>query len=154
MLYEKMKCPFCSFSETKVVDKRDSEEGTTRRRRECMKCGKRFTTYERPEISEIVVIKKDASRETFDRGKVLKGVVRACEKRPIALNVMERLTDEVEGELRSRDMREVTSRRVGEMVMKRLRKIDKVAYIRFASVYREFADLTEFEEEVKKLLRK
>jgi transcriptional repressor NrdR len=149
-----MKCPFCSFPETKVVDKRDSEEGTTRRRRECMKCAKRFTTYERPEISEIIVIKKDGSREPFDRGKVLKGVVRACEKRPIALNVMEHLTDEVEVELRSRDMREVTSRKIGEMVIKRLRKIDKVAYIRFASVYREFADLTDFEDEVKKLLRK
>jgi len=155
MLWLSMKCPFCAFSETKVVDKRDSNDlEVTRRRRECLKCHERFTTYERPDVSEIVVVKKDGTLQPFDRSKLLKGIVRACEKRPIAINLMEKLTDDVEAELRKETSREVSSRKIGQKVMKKLKKIDKVAYLRFTSVYREFNKLDDFEKEVSKLASK
>ena len=150
-----MKCPFCAFSETKVVDKRDStDQEVTRRRRECLKCHERFTTYEKPDISQIIVIKKGGERQPFDRTKVLKGIVRACEKRPIAVSLMEKMTDDIEAELRRETSREVSSKLVGRLVMKKLKKLDKVAYLRFASVYREFEDVDDFEKEVTKLVRK
>jgi len=150
-----MKCPYCGFPETKVVDKRDADGGdAARRRRECLKCNERFTTYERVETSTLTVVKKDGNREEFDREKVLRGIIKACEKRPISREMMDRSVDEIEIELRNGGTKEVTSRQVGEAVMKRLKKLDKIAYIRFASVYREFADLDSFEKELKKLIRK
>jgi len=150
-----MKCPFCGFSETKVVDKRDSAElDVTRRRRECLKCHERFTTYERPDISQIIVIKKDGHTEQFDRAKVLRGIVRACEKRPISISVMEKMADDVESELRKGPVREVYSKKIGQIIMKRLKRMDKVAYLRFASVYREFEDVDDFEREVSKLVKR
>ncbi len=149
-----MKCPFCGFAETKVVDKRDSSDlDVTRRRRECLKCKQRFTTYERPDISQITVVKKDGTTQPFDRAKVLKGIVKACEKRPIAVGVMEKLTDDVEAEIRKEQSRTVTSRQIGEIVMKKLKKLDKVAYLRFTSVYREFGDVDDFEKEMSRLVK-
>ncbi len=150
-----MKCPYCNFEETQVIDTRDTENlESTRRRRECMKCNKRFTTYERVEEADIIVVKKDGRRERFQRQKVLNGVVEACEKRSIPLEKIEKLVDEVESDLRKRDSVEVESKVVGELVMKKLRNLDKVAYIRFASVYREFEDLDRFTEELEKLQKK
>lgn len=148
-----MKCPYCKH-DTKVVDKRESGEShVSRRRRECLKCSRRFTTYERLEEFSLMVVKKDGSREKFIREKLIKGLARACEKRPISLEKIEEIADSIEIELRKKDIREVPSRKVGEMVIKRLRSLDKVAYIRFASVYREFKDVEMFEEEVKKLVK-
>jgi len=150
-----MKCPYCSFPETKVVDKRNSEDlESARRRRECLKCSKRFTTYERVELMDITVVKKDGKRAQFDREKVLRGVMRACEKRPISRETMETLVDSIESEIRNQNDLEVSTQLIGQLVMKRLKAIDKVAYIRFASVYREFTDLTSFEKELKKLLKR
>lgn len=150
-----MKCPFCGFPETKVVDKRDSAGlDSTRRRRECLSCKKRFTTYERPDASRIVVVKKDGRTEPFDRAKVLHGIVRACEKRPIAVSLMEKTADDIEAELRKGYSREVPSREIGNLVMKKLKKLDKVAYLRFASVYREFDGVDDFENELAKLAKK
>lgn len=141
-----VKCPFCS-GETKVVDKRDGED-STRRRRECTSCEKRFTTYERPEIN-IMIVKKDGRREPYSREKIMAGIIKACEKRPVSLDAIERAVDKIEKTIRETD--EITSREIGELIMRELRKIDKVAYIRFASVYREFDDLNAFEREVKLL---
>ncbi|MBI4439213.1 transcriptional repressor NrdR, partial [Candidatus Woesearchaeota archaeon] len=133
-----MKCPYCSNPETKVTDKRDSEEvGITRRRRECLKCEKRFTTYERVEELELAIVKKDGRREQFDRNKLRTGMQKACEKRPISTDVIDKAVDEIEAELRKSEAKEITSKQIGEFVMKKLKGIDKVAYIRFASVYRE-----------------
>ena len=150
-----MKCPYCNYEETQVIDTRDTENlESTRRRRECMKCNKRFTTYERVEEADIIVVKKDGRRERFQRQKVLNGVIEACEKRQIPLEKIEKLVDEVESDLRKRDSVEVESKAVGELVMKKLKNLDKVAYIRFASVYREFEDLDRFTEELEKLQKK
>ena len=150
-----MKCPYCSHEETQVIDTRETENlEATRRRRECLKCNKRFTTYERVEEAEIIVVKKDGKRERFERKKVLDGVLKACEKRDISLEKIEKLVDEVESDLRKRDSVEVDSKVVGEIVMKKLKTLDKIAYIRFASVYREFEDLDRFEEELEKLQKK
>ena len=147
-----MKCPYCGNSETKVVDKRDSDNlDFTKRRRECLKCKKRFTTIERVEMLDIVVIKKDGNRERFDRAKLAAGIMKACEKRPVPVEKIERMVDEIEGELRKKDSLEIPSKVIGELVMKKLKKIDKVAYIRFASVYRKFKDVGQFVKEVKKL---
>ena len=134
-----MRCPFCS-GETSVIDKRDGED-STRRRRECDKCSKRFTTYERPEIV-VMVVKKDGRREAYSREKIRAGMVRACEKRPVSIELIDQSLSKMENTMREKD--EVTSKQLGELVMKELRKLDKVAYIRFASVYREFDDITEF----------
>ena len=148
-----MKCPFCGFAESKVIDSRPAEEGATiRRRRECLACQKRFTTYEIIETLPLVVIKRDGSRQSFDRQKVLRGVIRACEKRPVPLAELERIADEIEQELQNSMEREIRTEDVGEKVMDRLRKVDQVAYVRFASVYRQFKDLDTFMAELNKLL--
>ena len=150
-----MKCPYCGYEETQVIDTRETENlEATRRRRECLKCNKRFTTYERVEGAEIIVVKKDGGRERFERQKLLNGILKACEKRNISLEKIEKLVDEVESDLRKRDSVEVESKIIGEIAMKKLKTLDKVAYIRFASVYREFEDLERFEEELEKLQKK
>ena len=147
-----MKCPYCGFSETKVLDSRESEDSdVTRRRRECEKCSKRFTTYERVEMLDLRVIKKNGNIEGFDRGKILKGVLKACEKRPIKMEKIEKLVDDIESELRKNETTEIPSKVIGELVMEKLKKLDKVAYVRFASVYKEFTDLKSFETELKKI---
>ncbi len=147
-----MKCPYCLSPETKVVDKRDDGENSiTRRRRECLDCEKRFTTYERIESFELIVLKKDGRREQFSREKVLSGIQKACEKRPISQEITEKIADDIETELRNQEKTELPSKFIGELVMKKLKSIDKVAYIRFASVYREFSDLETFEKELQQL---
>ena len=147
-----MKCPYCSHIEDKVVDSRPTDEGTTiRRRRECLRCQKRFTTYEKVEILPLIVIKKDNSREPFNRQKILNGVIRACEKRPIPVGRMEKLIEEVENQLSNSLEREVPSKQIGEIVITKLMQLDPVAYVRFASVYREFNDVQTFIEEIHKI---
>ena len=148
-----MKCPFCGYTESKVIDSRPAEEGATiRRRRECLACSKRFTTYEIIERLPLVVVKRDGSRQSFDKVKLINGMVRACEKRPVSLETLERIADEIEQELQSNLEREIRTVDVGEMVMERLKDIDEVAYVRFASVYRSFKDINTFMEELSKLL--
>ncbi len=148
-----MRCPYCSYSESKVIDSRPAEEGTTiRRRRECLSCGKRFTTYEIMERLPLLVIKRDGSRQSFDRMKVIGGMVKACEKRPVPVDQIEHVADEIEQELQSSLEREVSSAQIGEMIMDRLKDLDQVAYVRFASVYRQFKDINTFLEELNKLL--
>ena len=148
-----MKCPFCGYNESKVIDSRPAEEGATiRRRRECLACQKRFTTYEIIERLPLVVVKRDGSRQTFDKVKLINGMVRACEKRPVTLNTLERIADEIEQELQSGLEREVKTVDIGEMVMSRLKSVDEVAYVRFASVYRSFKDINTFMDELTKLL--
>ena len=148
-----MKCPFCGFLESKVIDSRPAEEGTTiRHRRECLACQKRFTTYETIEHMPLVVVKRDGSRQTFDRAKIINGVARACDKRPVAYEQFEKIADEIEQELQSVLEREVSTVSIGEMVMERLKNVDEVAYVRFASVYRSFKDINTFMEELSKLL--
>jgi|TARA_B100001964_G_scaffold237107_1_gene300024 transcriptional repressor NrdR len=150
-----MKCPYCSHEETQVIDSRDTENlEATRRRRECSKCKKRFTTYERVEEADIVVVKKDGKRERYERQKLINGILKACEKRPIPLEKIEKIVDDVESDLRKRDSVEVGSKTIGKITMRKLKSLDKVAYIRFASVYLEFEDLTRFEEELDKLQKK
>ena len=148
-----MKCPFCGYADSKVIDSRPAEDGTTiRRRRECLDCQKRFTTYEVVERMPLVVIKRNGSRESFDRVKIINGIVRACEKRPVTMAQIEEIADDIEQELRGRLESEVQSERVGELVMTRLKELDEVAYVRFASVYRSFKDINTFMEELTKLL--
>ena len=148
-----MKCPFCGHSESKVVDSRPAEEGSSiRRRRECLACKKRFTTYEIIERMPLVVIKRDGSRQSFDRVKLINGMVRACEKRPVTLAQLEAIADDIEQELQSHLEREVSTQEIGEMVMSHIRDVDEVAYVRFASVYRSFKDINTFMEELTKLL--
>ncbi|SHH53804.1 transcriptional repressor NrdR [Sporobacter termitidis DSM 10068] len=148
-----MKCPYCGYSESRVIDSRPAEEGATiRRRRECLSCQKRFTTYEIMERVPLIVIKKDGSRQTFDKMKILNGMLRACEKRPVALADLQRAVDEIEQELQNSLEREIESAAIGELVMKKLKTLDEVAYVRFASVYRQFKDLNTFMEELNKLL--
>ncbi len=147
-----MKCPYCTSSDSKVVDKRDDEETSiTRRRRECLKCEKRFTTYERVEAFDLLVIKKDGRKEQFSREKLLSGVQKAVEKRPVELDQIEKVVDEIKSELKKQQNTEIPSKFIGELVMRKLKNLDKVAYIRFASVYREFDDLETFEKELKQL---
>ena len=148
-----MKCPFCGYTESKVIDSRPAEEGATiRRRRECLACQKRFTTYEIIERLPLVVVKRDGSRQTFDRVKLINGMVRACEKRPVSLSQLESIADDIEQELQSSLEREVSTVAIGEMVMSRLKGVDEVAYVRFASVYRSFKDINTFMDELAKLL--
>lgn len=148
-----MKCPFCGHPESKVIDSRPADENASiRRRRECLACGKRFTPYETVECLPIVVIKKDGSRQSFDRQKVLRGMIRACEKRPVSLAELERIADEIEQELQNSMEREIRTADIGEKVMERLRSVDQVAYVRFASVYRQFKDIDTFMAELNKLL--
>ncbi|MDF2839580.1 MAG: transcriptional regulator NrdR [Clostridia bacterium] len=148
-----MKCPYCSYSESKVVDSRPTEEETAiRRRRECEKCAKRFTTYEKIEEVPLVIVKKDGSRELYQRGKIINGFLKACEKRPVSLKQIEEVVDEIEKELYNSMDKEIESKKIGELVMKRLKQLDDVAYVRFASVYRQFKDLNTFVEELNKLI--
>lgn len=148
-----MKCPFCSYQESKVIDSRPAEEGSTiRRRRECLSCQKRFTTYEIMERLPLVVIKKDGSRQTFDKMKLLNGMIKACEKRPVPITELESIADDIEQELQNSLEREIKTSDIGEMVMQRIKKLDEVAYVRFASVYRQFKDINTFMDELNKLL--
>lgn len=149
-----MRCPFCSSQELKVVDKRIANPGAIRRRRECLECSKRFTTYERIENINLVVLKKDGRKEPFDRNKIRAGVVKACEKRPVATEQVERVVDDVEYKLRRKKSLEIPSRIIGDFVIKKLKALDKVAYIRFASVYKDFKDPKSFEQEVRLLSKK
>lgn len=149
-----MKCPYCGFIEDKVIDSRPTDEGSAiRRRRECSKCLKRFTTYEKVEIVPVMVIKKDKSMQVFDRNKIMNGLLRACEKRPVSLADIEKIADEIEMQICNSLRREVTSQEIGEMVMARLKGLDEVAYVRFASVYRQFKDINTFMDELHKLLK-
>ena len=148
-----MKCPFCGYNESKVIDSRPADEGSSiRRRRECLSCAKRFTTYETVESLPMVVVKKDGSRQSFDRRKVLGGMIRACEKRPVPLAELERISAEIEQDLQNSMEREISTEDIGEKVMDRLRDVDQVAYVRFASVYRQFKDIDTFMAELNKLL--
>ena len=148
-----MKCPICSHPESKVLDSRPSNEGASiRRRRECLACQKRFTTFETIEIMSFMVVKKDKTRELFDRSKVKKGIVRACEKRPVTMEQIENAVSEIEQQLLATMRSEIPSTEVGEMVMDKLKDLDEVAYVRFASVYRQFKDITTFRDELNKLL--
>ena len=150
-----MRCPFCGYSESRVIDSRPTDEGNSiRRRRECLSCGSRFTTYETVESLPIIVVKKDGSRETFDRSKLLGGLVKACEKRQVPLSWLEKLVADIEQYISNSLTREVKSEYIGELAMNELKKIDEVAYVRFASVYRQFKDINTFMEELTKLLNK
>ncbi|MDD5197078.1 MAG: transcriptional regulator NrdR [Candidatus Omnitrophota bacterium] len=150
-----MKCPYCNYKEDKVVDSRSTaEESAVRRRRECLKCGKRFTTYEYIEEVSLMVIKKDGRREPFDRKKILAGIIRACEKRPISIEKMEEIVSWAERAIQKKSDREVSSGRIGELVMEKLKSLDDVAYVRFASVYRQFKDVGQFMVELKDILGK
>jgi len=149
-----MKCPYCADTEDKVVDSRTSPEGDLiRRRRECLKCQRRFTTYEHVEKTNVMVVKKDGRREPFDKNKLLAGLVKACEKRPVSMEKMQQIVDGAERNLENRYEKEIPSKEIGEAVMRELQKVDDVAYVRFASVYREFKDVNQFMKELKHLLR-
>ena len=149
-----MKCPFCFYEESKVIDSRPTDEGERiRRRRECIKCGKRFTTYEIIETVPVIVIKRDKSRQVFDRSKILSGLLRACEKRPVSIETLEKIVDEMEFTLQNSPDREVPSERIGELAMEKLKDIDEVAYVRFASVYRQFQDIQTFMDELKSMMK-
>ena len=148
-----MKCPYCGYQESKVVDSRHSDDSTSiRRRRECLSCQKRFTTYETVESLPMIVVKKDNSRQSFDRNKVLNGMVKACEKRPVAMADLEHAADEIEQIIQNSLYREVSTERIGELVMERLKPLDEVSYVRFASVYRQFKDINSFMNELNKIL--
>ncbi|MGB9678669.1 MAG: transcriptional regulator NrdR [Thermoanaerobacteraceae bacterium] len=149
-----MKCPYCGNPDSKVIDSRPTDDDTSiRRRRECVKCGRRFTTYEKVEQLPILVIKKDNSREVYDREKILKGMIKACEKRPVSIKLLEEMTDEIDKKILNSMEREITASQIGEMVMEKLKNVDEVAYVRFASVYRQFKDINTFMDELKKLLK-
>ncbi|MBQ1350361.1 MAG: transcriptional repressor NrdR [Ruminococcus sp.] len=148
-----MKCPYCSYEESKVIDSRSADDGERiRRRRECLKCGKRFTTHEVIETVPIVVVKRDKSREVFDRNKLTAGILRACEKRPVSLKQIEQMVDRIEAKIQSMLDREITSMQIGELAMEELKAVDEVSYVRFASVYRQFKDINTFLDELNKLL--
>ena len=148
-----MKCPFCGYEEDRVIDTRQIDDGTTiRRRRECLKCLRRFTTYEKIETIPVMVIKKDKSRQPFNRDKILTGLMRACEKRPVSVSDLENIVNEIESYIYNSTQKEITSREIGEMVMAKLKELDEVAYVRFASVYRQFTDLSSFMTELRKIL--
>ncbi len=150
-----MKCPYCEHEESKVIDSRPTDEGEAiRRRRECLDCGKRFTTYEKIENIQLMVIKKDGKREQFDRQKLLSGIQRSCEKRPVPVSAMEHIVNEIENAAQNLLEREVKTEQLGEMVMEKLKNLDEVAYVRFASVYRQFTDVNTFIDEVNKLLKR
>ena len=150
-----MKCPFCNASDTKVIDSRPADDNSSiRRRRQCEQCGKRFTTYEKLETMPLMVIKKDNSRETYDRSKLEAGIIHSCHKRPISTQQIKAMIDEIENEIFNKEEKEIPSSAIGELVMKKLQNLDEVAYVRFASVYREFKDVNTFMEEIGKLLNK
>lgn len=151
----KMRCPFCGFFDTKVLDTRSADDGNAiRRRRECSECNKRFTTYEKMENLPLIVVKKDGSREVFDQAKVLNGIIKACEKRPVAFKDLEEISFQIERKLKNKMEREISSAYIGELVMDKLKQLDEVAYVRFASVYREFKDVNTFIKEIETLLKK
>ena len=148
-----MKCPYCGFEESKVIDSRSADDGERiRRRRECLKCGKRFTTHEIIETVPIIVVKRDKSREVFDRNKLTAGILRACEKRPVSIQQIESMVNTIETKIQSALEREITTAQIGELAMKKKKKVDEVSYVRFASVYRQFKDINTFLEELNKLL--
>lgn len=148
-----MKCPYCGSDNTRVIDSRPADDGDSiRRRRECDACGKRFTTYEKVETLPVIVIKKDENREPYDRSKIEGGVLRACHKRPIPVDDVGRLVDEIEAVIFNKEVREISTREIGELVMEKLKKLDSVAYVRFASVYREFKDVNTFMDELRKIV--
>ena len=150
-----MRCPFCSFDESKVVDSRSTDDNTTiRRRRECLKCNKRYTTYEKVEDIPILVIKRDLTRENFNKEKIINGLIRACQKRPVSRKQIEDLADDIEKTISNKMITEVNSKIIGEMLMDRLKNVDEISYVRFASVYREFKDVNTFLEEIKSLVSK
>lgn len=150
-----MKCPFCGYDDSKVLDTRPTDEGyTIRRRRECLKCQKRFTTYEKIEKSPVMVIKKDGNRQVFDREKIIKGMIKSCEKRPVSADEIEEAVNNIEKKIENSMRREVTSLEIGEMVMDELKDLDEVSYVRFASVYREFKDLQSFVDELENFVKK
>ncbi len=150
-----MKCPFCNTEDSKVIDSRPTDEGERiRRRRECLKCAKRFTTYEIIESLPIIVIKRDKTRETFNRDKLMSGLLRACQKRPVSIDALDNVIDEIEAAIQNSLDREVPSEKIGQLAMDKLKEIDEVAYIRFASVYRQFKDIDSFMEELNKLIKK
>ena len=146
-----MKCPFCGSKDLKVVDKRESDEDTERRRRECNSCSKRFTTYERVDMPELKIVKKDGRREPYDRDKILKGITKSCEKRPISSEQINKTIEDIESELYKMESNDIPSHVLGDLVMKHLKKLDEIAYIRFASVYRQFKDIHDLEKELKNL---
>jgi transcriptional repressor NrdR len=148
-----MKCPYCSYEESKVIDSRSADDGERiRRRRECLNCGKRFTTHEVIETVPIIVVKRDKSREVFDRNKLTAGILRACEKRPVSLTQIEEMVNNIETKIQSSLDREITTMQIGELAMEEIKKVDEVSYVRFASVYRQFKDINTFMEELNKLL--
>ena len=148
-----MKCPYCSYEESKVIDSRSADDGERiRRRRECLRCGKRFTTHEVIETVPIIVVKRDKSREIFDRNTLTGGILRACEKRPVSIEQIENMVNDIEAQLQSSLDREITSKQIGELAMDQLKNIDEVSYVRFASVYRQFKDINTFMDELNKLL--
>lgn len=148
-----MKCPYCEYLDSKVIDSRPTDEGQAiRRRRECISCGKRFTTYEKFEEIPIIVVKKDGNRQSYNRNKLLNGIIKSCEKRPVSIDTIEKIVDDIERKLSNSLDKEVTSIELGEMVMNKLKDVDEVSYVRFASVYRQFKDLNTFMEELKKIL--
>ena len=149
-----MKCPYCSFEESKVIDSRSADDGERiRRRRECLKCGKRFTTHEVIETVPVIVVKRDKSREVFDRNKLTAGILRACEKRPVSLTQIDEMVDRIEAKIQSMLDREITTRQIGELAMEELKTVDEVSYVRFASVYRQFKDINSFLSELKTILQ-
>ncbi len=148
-----MNCPYCGKDNTRVIDSRPADDGDSiRRRRECDGCGRRFTTYEKVETIPVIVIKKDNNRETYDRSKIEGGIIRACHKRPISAVQVEQLVDEIEAVIFNKEIREISTREIGELVMEKLKRLDSVAYVRFASVYREFKDVNTFMDELKKIV--
>ena len=148
-----MKCPYCSYEESKVIDSRSADDGERiRRRRECLKCGKRFTTHEIIETVPIIVVKRDKSREVFDRNKLTAGILRACEKRPVSIQQIETMVNTIETKIQSALEREITTSQIGELAMEEIKKVDEVSYVRFVSVYRQFKDINTFLEELNKLL--
>ena len=149
-----MRCPYCSYEESKVVDSRSSDVYTAiRRRRECLRCSKRYTTYEKVEDIPILVIKKDSIRETFNKDKIMSGIVKACQKRPVSRSQMQNIVDDIEKNISNKMIVEIKSEDIGEMVMERLKNVDEVSYVRFASVYRQFKDINTFMEEIKNLMK-
>lgn len=154
-MWIKLKCPYCAYGESKVVDSRSTEDGSSiRRRRECLKCNRRYTTYEKIETTPILVIKKNMSREYFDRNKIVNGLMKACQKRPVSRKQIEQIADEVERHISNEMLTEVNTDKIGQIIMKNLKKIDEVSYVRFASVYRQFKDINTFMEEIKNLMDK
>lgn len=154
-MWIKLKCPYCAYGESKVVDSRSTEDGSSiRRRRECLKCNRRYTTYEKIETTPILVIKKNMSREYFDRNKIVNGLMKACQKRPVSRKQIEQIADEVERHISNEMLTEVNTDKIGQIIMKNLKKIDEVSYVRFASVYRQFKDINTFMKEIKNLMDK